>query len=249
MIFYFSATGNSRHAAERAAAVTGERLVSIGAACRAGAYDYDLRGDRYLGFVLPTFAGTLPAPAADFIKNMALSGAEGLFVFGLFTCGESTGEEAQALSQALADRGIALSRCWDLVMPDNFIVWSSLPSPGALGKALTRADAALDEILAAVLRRESAAVPAGKPRLPFMPTLPAGENRLRVRAEACTGCGLCARLCPTGCLTLRDGLPQWADGCCTCLACLHRCPAAAIEHGQDTVGKRRYVYPGSPATL
>jgi flavodoxin len=48
MIFWFSSTGNSQHAAEKIAAATGERTISIGAALRDGHYDFDISGDSRL---------------------------------------------------------------------------------------------------------------------------------------------------------------------------------------------------------
>jgi NAD-dependent dihydropyrimidine dehydrogenase PreA subunit len=39
------------------------------------------------------------------------------------------------------------------------------------------------------------------------------------------------------------GRPAWEGQCTLCLACLHRCPAEAIQYGKETVGKGRYVNP------
>ena len=61
--------------------------------------------------------------------------------------------------------------------------------------------------------------------------------------EKCTGCGLCAKLCPTCAITLHDGHPVWEDNCTHCMACITRCPAEAIEYGKKSLGKPRYRCP------
>ena len=66
------------------------------------------------------------------------------------------------------------------------------------------------------------------------------KSRAFTAGDACTGCGQCARLCPTGSITLREGKPVWGPGCTHCMACICRCPAAAIEYGKKSRGKPRY---------
>jgi ferredoxin len=61
--------------------------------------------------------------------------------------------------------------------------------------------------------------------------------------EACTGCGLCERICPVGNIKLSDNHPQFASQCMLCLRCLHACPQEAIQIGKLTAGKFRWKGP------
>jgi len=50
---------------------------------------------------------------------------------------------------------------------------------------------------------------------------------VRVSA-ACTGCGLCAKICPTHNLSMQDGRAVPHERCSICYRCINRCPAQAI---------------------
>lgn len=246
MIFYFSATGNSQYVAEKLASALGSRVISIGVALRDGRFDYDISGDDCLGFVLPTFADTLPGPAARFIEKLQLKGLGGQYVFGVFTCGASTGEEGAALGYALSQKGIGYNGSFDIVMPDNFILWSSLPSDERINAKLDAADKSIAAVIKAVSSRENGKMPARPVSRPFMPmekiSSAAGTSKFYATDE-CISCGLCERLCPMSCIKIEEVKPEWEGECSMCLACLHRCPKGAIEYDKQTLGKRRYHNP------
>jgi flavodoxin/NAD-dependent dihydropyrimidine dehydrogenase PreA subunit len=51
-----------------------------------------------------------------------------------------------------------------------------------------------------------------------------------VRADACTGCGTCIDVCPTGNITAdRHGRPVWGRDCLVCGYCDLRCPVEAVR--------------------
>ncbi len=247
MIFYFTATGNSQYAAEKIAAAVGDRAVSIGDALREGQYEYDLTGEAYLGFVIPTFAWTLPGAVAKFIENLELEGYTTQYVYGVFTCGESSGNESAALHSMLKSKNIELHSTFDLVMPDNFIIWSDVPAPARLERMLNDADKTLIQIIKAITAKTPGEVDTGTPQDLFMPMseISSRNGTSKFYAdEKCTACGLCMSICPMRCIKSDDnGHPLWEGTCTMCLACLHRCPVAAIEHGSDTQKKGRYVNP------
>jgi ferredoxin len=64
---------------------------------------------------------------------------------------------------------------------------------------------------------------------------------LAVDADRCTRCGLCAKLCPVGCIRMQD-LPVWSDECESCQRCIGYCPAHAIH----VPGKPAAQYTAAP---
>jgi ferredoxin/flavodoxin len=55
------------------------------------------------------------------------------------------------------------------------------------------------------------------------------SRMFRLDVDACTACGLCAELCPTGNITQdEDGHPVWGRDCLLCLNCEMKCPQDAI---------------------
>lgn len=247
MIFYFTATGNSLFAAEKVAEATNDSLVSIGKALREESYEYDITGEEYLGFIIPTFAYTLPGAVALFLEKLELKGYSSQFVYGVFTCGGGSGFESAALYAMLKAKGISFAGSFELVMPDNFIVWSDVPSPARIDTILNGAEKRLDGIIASIRARQPGKIDTGTPGNLYMKIeeFSTSENTSALYAdEKCTSCGLCADICPMRCIKLDDcGRPVWEGSCTMCLACLHRCPANSVQHGNNTQNKGRYVNP------
>jgi Formate hydrogenlyase subunit 6/NADH:ubiquinone oxidoreductase 23 kD subunit (chain I) len=60
--------------------------------------------------------------------------------------------------------------------------------------------------------------------------------------EKCTGCGICAKVCPAGNIRMIDAKPQWQHRCEMCFACDEWCPCGAIRHWSRAAGIK-YHYP------
>ena len=66
------------------------------------------------------------------------------------------------------------------------------------------------------------------------------SDRLKI-SNACTGCGLCARLCPADNLTLKNGKAAAGKHCTMCYRCISSCPARAITLlGHTVIEQCRY---------
>ena len=82
MIFYFSATGNSKYAAGRIASSTEDRLISLKDTVRGRSYRYDVSREERIGFVNPLPAAAWTADNQGFGQFTADSGQHAFLLSG-----------------------------------------------------------------------------------------------------------------------------------------------------------------------
>ena len=246
MILYFSGTGNSKYAARRIACALDDTLVSLNDRIKAGDTSPVETGER-LVIVTPTYAWRIPRIVRDWLLKTELCGAKQAWF--VMTCGSETGN-ADKYNRALCrEKGVECMGTAQIVMPENYIAMFGVPQKDEARRIVERAE--LD------IGRAIDAVKAGRPFAPARSNL---YDRLMsgpvnpvfyscfVKADAftvsdaCTGCGQCAKRCPTNNITLRDGKPVWGRDCTHCMACICYCPAEAIEYGRKSLGKPRYRF-------
>ena len=255
MVFYFSGTGNSLWAARQVAEAFGEQLIAMADELRRPepALTYPLRGDERVFFVFPVHSWGPAVLVTRFIARLRLDHYHGQPVYALCTCGDNCGYTDRIMQKALAGRGIRLTQTYSLQMPNNYILMKGFGVDDEATKQdkLATAPARLDEILADIRagRPTPHYVKGSKPWLksrvirPLFCRFVVGRNEFHA-TDACTSCGLCAKVCPVQTIALQNGRPAWGDACVQCTACIHRCPARAIEYGNITQGQGRYVHPG-----
>lgn len=66
------------------------------------------------------------------------------------------------------------------------------------------------------------------------------KDSLFYATEECISCKICEKLCPIDNIVVNIK-PQWQGKCIQCLACLHYCPTRAIQYGNLTLKKGRYL--------
>ena len=60
------------------------------------------------------------------------------------------------------------------------------------------------------------------------------SSKLKI-SDACAGCGLCAKNCPVGNLSIKDGRAVSAGRCAMCYRCISTCPKQAVTLLGDKV--------------
>ncbi len=55
--------------------------------------------------------------------------------------------------------------------------------------------------------------------------------------DTCILCGMCARVCPTGCVTVSDAVETDSSNCTACTACVKNCPTGARHWDNEGVLK------------
>lgn len=242
MIYYFSATGNSRHAAKVIADSAGETAVDMTEAIKNNVFGS--ANDEITGFVFPVYFWGLPEIVKRFAALPQVRKNLGRYVFFVITCGANTGTAHKMLSKAL---GRKADYCYSLRMPDNYVILYDPCEKEKAAKFLRHADKELETICAdiAAKERKIGGASGGALKSLVVPLLydPFRKTKKFHADERCIGCGLCEKICPDSVIKIEDRKPQWKKPRCQhCTACINRCPVAAIQYGKNTAERRRYNY-------
>ena len=256
MIYYFSATGNSKYVAERIAEATGDIACSI-----EKVQEVKLQDGELFGLVCPTNWWELPILAREFLTNIPIQAAGHNYFFTVSTYGTTPGCSGEDARRILAQRGIVLNASFSVKMPDNWTPIFDLSDKDKVAKQVEAAEPQIDTIIAQIKSRtEGNKTQNKKPywvRVFADPLLTYERQTkfLSVDAMTCIGCGLCAKKCPVQAIEMRDNpqageqnklkkTPVWVpERCAMCLGCLHRCPKFAIRYGKNTPKHGQYKHP------
>ena len=246
MVLYFSGTGNSRYLARRIAEGLEMPLYDLNACIKAGD-PAPVQTGRDVVLVTPTYAWRIPRVVSEWLGKTALTGAERIWF--VMDCGSEIGNAAKYNRQLAAQKQLQYMGTAQIIMPENYIAMFDAPQAEEARRIVAKAQPDIDRSIAAV--REGRPFPPPHDRLydrfmsgPVNPIFYACfvKSSAFTVSEACTGCGRCARRCPTNSITLRDGRPVWGKGCTHCMACICYCPTSAIEYGKKSLGKPRYHF-------
>lgn len=251
MIFYFSATGNSKYVAEKLAEPDPSQVISIAEAMAQNNYSFSAQEDEAVGFVVPLYFLGLPTIVNEFLSKLELKDAENKYIYLVLTCGDTTGEAGRSFEKILARKGYQVSAKYAVAMVGNYVPMYDIVDEEKITELLSKADRHIEEIRDQIQGKALGDMDECKGPVPGLisaigyPLYLYGRKTSKFYAtEDCTGCGLCEELCPCQAIKLTDGKPKWVKINCTlCLGCLHRCPAQAIQYGKKTEQRGRYLNP------
>lgn len=245
MIFYFSATGNSRHAAEKIAENIGDRAIPVTDCLKNDKFNFIAQPNEKIGFVCPVYNLGLPVTVIDFIKKLNLN-MKDTYVFTVITFGGFSGGATKQLKELLKEKEIICNAHYSVKMPDTWTPVYDLSDKEKIDKINLKADKSIDKIIVKIKRNANGNYDLR--RLPFCDNAYKGYENMRKTSSLsvnanCTGCGLCEKTCPVDAIEIHNGKPVWVkDKCAMCLGCLHRCPEFAIHRGEKTAIHGQYVH-------
>lgn len=210
MIFYFSGTGNSRYAALTLGDKLGEEVSPIAFSECAS---ISPKGNT-LGIVCPVYSWGVPPIVLRFIENLNDEMAKWAFrmpVWIVLVCGDETGYAPRMMKAALKRRGINLAGGWSLQMPNNYVLLPGfdVDSKAVEQEKLSKAPDAINAIAEKIINSEweenyvIGSMPWIKSRIIYPLFTKWGiDPKLWRATDACVGCGLCAKNCPTRNITM-----------------------------------------------
>lgn len=225
MVFYFTGTGNSLYAAKQLE----DDPISIPQVIRQENLEFS--ADR-IGIVAPVYGHEVPPMVKGFLQKATFHTD---YFYMILTYGNRHGGAAELAKHLCESCGIAVSYINVLMMADNWLPGFDMEEQKSIDKkveehiAAIRTDiAACKHVIAAVTDMDRAVHQQFLDRMKQMPT-DAWQHLLRV-TDACIGCGICEKVCPSASVRIINGTAAHVPGNCqTCLACVHACPQKAIQ--------------------
>lgn len=247
IIYCFTGTGNSLHAAQKiAAAMEDCEVIPVTTVLtRPGKCDS-------IGFVYPVYFQGLPLIVREFISRLDLTRNRDTYYYAVATYGGAAGNGLSQLDLLLGGKGLKLNFGVRLLMFSNYVVWYDMKKNVA--DHTRKSDQALLAIIPRITGRETNTTGKPKPlleryyqmRKKSIPQMASGYHL----SGACTSCGLCAYVCPVGNIRMDGKAPQFGQRCEQCMACIQYCPKKAINYRQKTAKRGRYNHPAiSPGQL
>ena len=151
MIFYFSATGNSKYVADRIAAATGDQTISITDCCKGDGFFFD-EADKTVGIVSPTYAWGLPIIVREFLQKLTLHTKPDYLWFAA-TYGTTPGQTGRFAEDLLNANGLSVSAKFSVKMPDTWTPIYDLSDKSKVQRINKAAEPQIDRIIRAIQSR------------------------------------------------------------------------------------------------
>jgi Fe-S-cluster-containing hydrogenase components 2 len=235
-IFCFSSTGNSLYVAKRISERIGGEAVSMSHGAVSCA-------DDVIGIVFPVYFWGLPKTADEFISKLEIT-SENPYIFIVATCGGSAQGVQGRVKKMFEKKRFVPQYYKNLLCVGNYIIKFDIDNSPEKQAAI---EDGIEEIAADILARRTNSAERATMLSKIVYRLYPAHNKKCDSAftvsDACTACGICGQICPNGNIRIKDKTVEYLHRCELCLACIHACPAKAIEYADKTQLHKRYINP------
>lgn len=148
MIYYFSATNNSKHVACKIASALHLQAKSI--------LDIDLiMADNFLGVVFPAYCLGLPDFVLGKLKSMTYIVPKNTYVFFVSTYGTTPGVSSYFLKEILFEKGIVLDVVFSIKMLDTYTPIFDLTNLEKIKRIQNKADIELQDCICDIKKHKN----------------------------------------------------------------------------------------------
>jgi len=245
LITYFSGTGNSYFVADKLSEnITDSKVVSITKILRD---KLSFTNYSNLVIVYPIYYVGLPLIVENFLKSFNFEQFSSIYY--ICTSGDSDGLNCSTTKFAkfLKKYNKQLTGGFNIPLPGNYILMYDNDSQEII---TNKFDNAVKNVI-----QIANIVTSGKDNFKsdnfgfisllanslWQRTVYKSDQKYQL-SENCTGCGICAKVCPVNNIELINSKPNWKHHCEGCLACIHFCPEKAINT-KTTYDRERYKNP------
>lgn len=238
---YLSGTGNTKHCVERLVQLLDDTAQCVPLEDTKIESLLDKEDTIVLGY--PTQFSNAPFMVRDLInKNSSLWKGKKLFI--ITTMGMFSGDGTGCTARLLKKHGAEILGGMQLKMPDSVCDSKLLKKSAEKNRLIVEnADKRIEEAAKQMRQgrypREGLSVIAhitgllGQ-RLWFYSKTTGYTDKLKI-SDACTGCGLCSKVCPMQNIHLEGNRAIPGDRCTMCYRCISLCPQKAITLLGDAV--------------
>ncbi len=237
-ILYFTATGNSLHVAK----AFGGEVVSIPSMVKSGQYEFS---DDKIGIVFPIYSNKVFPYIEDFLMNAKFNCD---YLFAVMTYGIFSAAAPDHLLKIARKAGLKFDYVNKVKMVDNWIPGFKMDKqvaseykkdiPGQLSVIVSDVEESKNlmqecSFLSRMVTNyqvKSATKPNPKGGVHGVATGLGIKNYINVE-DTCTGCGMCAMVCPMNNIIVDKQAKtiSLGDSCLSCFACTHNCPTNSIR--------------------
>jgi Pyruvate/2-oxoacid:ferredoxin oxidoreductase delta subunit len=210
-----------------------------------------------IGFCFPVYAFGIPRICRKYLKQLrGFSKLQRVFI--LITAGnkDESGFSVRECVKILRRKNCRIMYTDVVEMPVNWITYMNPPSKEEavkiIEKAMEQIQMLCQNILKGVIRYHPFNIPGRYGRFGlykeyYLFRYLGVKNMWRCfdLYDTCNGCGLCAKICPTGSIKMVNQRPVWTSTCEQCMRCVNFCPKESIYQtmGGYTSGRNRYHEP------
>ena len=247
MVLYFSGTGNTEYIAKLIAEGLGDQCLDLFQRIRTNDKS-PLYSEKTYVICTPIYVCEMPLFLVKYLKSLTFEGNKNMYF--VFTSGGYCGSAKVQAKLFSVRKKLKCLGCAEFVMPRNYVANRkyAMDEETVIRSKISNATKKVGQVVEDIKNERKI-----KSRhvwlfetliiAPFAPIWT--KYKLVAKdfyaTDACVGCKLCEKVCPFNNLKVVDKKPVWEDRCTHCMACISKCPKYAIEYGNVTQGKKRYV--------
>lgn len=225
MVFYFTGTGNSLYAAK----LLEENRFSIPQIMNSDTLSFE---DERIGIVCPVYGHEMPLMVKKFIKEATFNTK---YFYIILTYGKRHANAVELAKKYVKSVGKQVDYITTVLMADNFLPVFDMAEEATLEKNVeTQLSVVKSDITEKIHGFQKVSledrIVHNTMMLAFIGKIPEAVWSDFNFTDKCTGCGVCAKVCPAGCIDIENNRAyRTSQGCQACYACIHSCPIAAIK--------------------
>ncbi len=237
MLYYFSATGNTKFVAEKFK----EQFKRYGKELELynieNIEDIDLTDCKYLIIGTPVHAELSPKIINDFINRLP-EGKSDIKCVVYSTQGANRAAASEYIKRILVNKGYNVLIQTSFRMANNYYFGAGIErSEEEINKYCQKSQEKVSYITQKLFKNEEVKEKSSTLKVFMSKVASNGFNKLLPKLSSsftatdnCKKCGLCLRNCPKGNITFEDGHAVFHSQCIMCTRCIHLCPINAIRY-------------------